>query len=79
MYPYLVWFSIRFFQNTLKCIKNTPTFLIFQRNNPSIFTKNIVTNNKNLNPLLSLLINCISAKSAPQILSLNAEYTFFFM
>ena len=32
--------------------------------------------NKNLNPLLNLLINCISAKSAAQRLSLNAEYTF---
>ena len=34
-----------------------------------------ITHNKNLHPLLNLLINCISAKSAPQILSLNVEYT----
>ena len=27
---------------------------------------------------LNLLINCISARSASQILSLNAEYTFLF-
>ena len=37
------------------------------------------THNKNLNPLLNLLINCISAKSAPQILSLNLEQTFLFL
>ena len=37
-----------------------------------------MTHNKNLNPLLNLLINCISAKSAAQILSLNAEYTSLF-
>ena len=35
-----------------------------------------VTNNKDLIPLLNVLINCISAKSPPQILSSNDEYTF---
>ena len=29
--------------------------------------------NKNLNPLLNLLTDCMSAKSAPQILSLNPQ------
>ena len=38
-----------------------------------------IIHNKNLNPLLNLLINCISAKSAPQILALNDEDTFFFL
>ena len=37
-----------------------------------------ITHNKNLNPLLNLLINCISAKSVAKILSLNVEYTFPF-
>ena len=37
-----------------------------------------MAHNKNLNPLLNLLINFKSAKSAPQILSLNDEYTAFF-
>ena len=37
-----------------------------------------ITQNKNLDLLLNLLINCISAKSAAKILSLNAEYTFLF-
>ena len=32
--------------------------------------------NKNLVPLSDLLIDYISARSAPQILSLNDEYTF---
>ena len=39
--PYFVWFSIRFFQYLLKSINNTNNFFFFQRNNPSIFTKNI--------------------------------------
>ena len=32
--------------------------------------------NKNLNPLLNFLINCISARSARQILSIKDENTF---
>ena len=35
-----------------------------------------ITHNKNLNPLLNLLINCISAKSAPKILSIKNDCTF---
>ena len=52
--------------------------LSFKGTNRAYFPKMSITHNKNLNPLLNLLINCISAKSAPQILSLNVEYTFFF-
>ena len=37
-----------------------------------------MTYNKNLNPLLNLLINCISARSAPQTLSIKNECTFLF-
>ena len=37
------------------------------------------THNKNLNSLLNLLINCISARSAPQILSIKVECTFLFL
>ena len=33
---------------------------------------------KNLNPLLKLLINCIPARSALQILSIKDECTFLF-
>ena len=46
------------------------TFFVFQRSNPSIFTKI---------PSLNLLINCISARSAPQIWSIKGEYTFCFL
>ena len=38
-----------------------------------------VTHNKNLNPLLNLLTNCISARSAPQILSIKDNCTFRFL
>ena len=34
--------------------------------------------NKNKNPLLYLLIDCISVRSAPQILSIKDYYTFCF-
>ena len=34
---------------------------------------------QNLNPLLNWLINCISARSAPQILSLQGKCTFLFL
>ena len=40
--------------------------------------KMLITHNENLKPLLNLLINCISDKSAPQVLSLNTECTFLF-
>ena len=35
-----------------------------------------ITPNKNLNPVFDLLIICISAKSAPQILSIKGDCTF---
>ena len=35
--------------------------------------------NKYLNLLLYLLFNCISAKSAPQILSIKGDYTFLLL
>ena len=37
------------------------------------------THNKNLNSLLSLLINCISARSAAQILFIKGQCTFLFL
>ena len=42
-----------------------------------ILQKLSITHNKNLNPLLNLLINCISITSAPHILSIKDERTFF--
>ena len=37
-----------------------------------------ITHDKNLNPLLNLLINCISVRSVAQILSIKDECTFLF-
>ena len=37
-----------------------------------------ITNNKNQNPLLDLLIDCMSAESAPKIMSLKDEYNLNF-
>ena len=57
----------------MKTIGNT--FFIFLRNNACVFTENIKAQNKNQIPLLDSLISCISAKSAPQILSIKDECT----
>ena len=38
-----------------------------------------ITHNKNLNPLLDLLIKCISTRSALQILSIKSDCTFLFL
>ena len=38
-----------------------------------------ITHNKKLIPLLNLLISCIAARSASQILSTNDDYTFRFL
>ena len=38
-----------------------------------------ITLYKNQNPLLNLLIDCISARSAPQILSIKDDCTFLFL
>ena len=53
-------------------------FLSFKGTTQAYLLKISITHNKNLNHLLNLLNNCISAKSAPQILSLNQEHTFLF-
>ena len=46
-------------------------------NNLSVFTINVNNTQKNPKPLLNLLVNYISAKSASQILSIKGECTFF--
>ena len=51
-------------------------FLSFKETTQAYLLKISITHNKNQTPLLNLLINGISAKSAAQILSLNIEYTF---
>ena len=37
-----------------------------------------ITHNKNLNPLLNLLIICISSRFLPRILFIKGEFTFRF-
>ena len=53
-------------------------FLSFKGTTQAYLLKISITHNKNLIPLLYLLNNCVSVKSTPQALSLNAEYTFLF-
>ena len=38
-----------------------------------------ITHNKNISPLLNLLISCISAKSAAQMLSIKGECSFLLL
>ena len=54
-------------------------FLFFKGTTQAYLLKISITHNKNLIPLLYLFINCISDKSALQILSLNAACTFLFL
>ena len=39
----------------------------------------LITHNKKRIPLLNLLIDCISARSGPQVLSIKGECTFLFI
>ena len=55
------------------------SFLSFKGITQAYLLKMSIAHNQNLNPLSNLLNNCISAKSTPQILSLNEEYTFLFL
>ena len=38
-----------------------------------------ITPSKNLNPLLSLLINCLPVRSTPQILPIKGDCAFLFL
>ena len=53
-------------------------FLSFNGTTQAYLLKISITHNKNVNSLLNLFVSCISAKSSPQILSLNAEQTALF-
>ena len=55
------------------------SFLSFKGITHTYFVKISKTHNNKRIPLLNLLINCISARSAPQILSIKGEYTFIFL
>ena len=53
-------------------------FLSFNRTINAYLLKKLITNNENRISLLYLLINCISLRSASQMLSLKDEYTLCF-
>ena len=55
---------------------NVISLLYFKRTARTYLLKKWMTHNENPNPLLNWHINCISTRSAPQILSLKYEYTF---
>ena len=67
----------------------TPAYTLFIRNGIYLIKfwctihqtlpKISITRNKKQISLLNLLINCISARSTTEILSLNDEYTFLFL
>ena len=52
--------------------------LCFKKYLMHIYYKYQKTHNKNRSPWLSLLINCISGRSSPQILSIEDEFIFYF-
>ena len=58
----------------MRCINDCNNFFDFQSNNPCIFSKISIAYNQNRIPFVGLLINCISARSASQILSRKNEY-----
>ena len=60
----------KIYWNTLTIL--TP-FLSFKGTTQAYLVKISITHKKNLNPSLNLLINSTSAKSVPQILSLDPE------
>ena len=63
----------------MKCINNSYTFLLsFKETTHAYLLKKLIMHNKNLIPLSSLPINCMSPKSTLEILSLNKEYYFLF-
>ena len=53
-------------------------FLSFNGTTKTYLENKSIAHKRYLIPLLYLLINCISAKSTLQILSLKEEYTFLF-
>ena len=54
-------------------------YLSFKGITHTYLLKISITHTKNLNPLLNLLTNCVSAALAPQTLSINDECTFLFL
>ena len=86
-YPYFVWFTSlgicyatsRLSRKVLKYINNCSAFLSFKGTTYAYLLKISKTLTKNSIPLSYLLTNCISARPAPQILSLKVKYTLGFL
>ena len=68
------WIHLRF----LKSISNCNNFLSFKGITHAYLLKISIAHNKKWIPLLDFLINCISSRLAPQILSIKDDYTFIF-
>ena len=62
-----MWFASRIIQDFLKGTLHAYSLLIS------------ITHNKKQNPLFYLLINCLSTRLAPQLLSLKDDYTLHFL
>ena len=81
----LIYCEIHSVYSPMFCLIYAQTHLIFlenpmsfKRTTHSYLLQMSIIRNKKRNPLLSLLINCIPAKSILQTLSLKDEYTFRF-
>ena len=73
-------FGLRFDLSKIfwKVLVIVTSFLFFKGRTHAYLVQISIIHNKILNPLLNLLINCTSARSVPQILSINSERTFRF-
>ena len=67
-----------YFNFSEKWLVNVTRFLSFKAITHAYLLKISKTHTKKQIPLLNLLINCISARSAPQIFSIKANFTFPF-
>ena len=83
---FILWYSITDFiypcfglrLDFLQSISNCISFLSFTEITHAYLLKILITHNKKRIPLSNLLINCISARSGLQILSIKRKYTFNF-
>ena len=80
VYPYFVWFITRFKIVFLKkSVSHCNTFFCLSKETSHVyFLKTLMTIIKNEFLYHILLINCISGRSAPQVLSVKDVYTFCF-
>ena len=75
----LFGFLLDSFKNFWKALVIVIPFSSFKRRTHVYLLKISMTYNEKQIPLLNVLINCISARSAPQILSIKGECTYLFL